>query len=47
MRVRNSAGATKGENGNHIHSEDQCRSQGNAAEHGHLVCPNVRYGKKE
>lgn len=42
MRVENNAEATKGKNGNHIYSEDQCRSQGTAAEHRHLVCPNER-----
>lgn len=46
MRVGNSAEATKGKNANCIH-KDQCRSQGTAAEHEHLVCPNAGYGKKE
>lgn len=43
----NSAEATKGKDGNNIHSEDQCRSQGTAAKHEHLVCLNVGYSQKE
>jgi len=58
MRAGKSAEAAKGKDVNYIHNEDQCRSQGVAAEHlgpilcgtalhEHLFCLDVAFSKRE